>query len=278
MNQYSQRVFLSLAWLVLAGCTSMSVMEQKDGPPDRPVDVSAVPEPVPRHEPYSKYGNPPQYEVFGKTYQVKDSATGYVEQGIASWYGTKFHGKRTSSGEPYDMYAMTAAHKTLPLPTYAEVRNLDNGRTVVVRINDRGPFHDDRIIDLSYAAAHKLGIAERGTGRVEVRAIIPEREAVQAGVQVIAAPRADIPQAERLSPQVYLQVASFSDRENLHRVLGRLLDAAIDRIHILQGSTGENQPVYRLRVGPMADRAAASLIAERLLGLGLGTPYIIVDQ
>jgi rare lipoprotein A len=130
---------------------------------------------VPRAEPKSKYGNPDSYVVFGKRYYTKDSAAGHVERGVASWYGPKFHGRRTSSGEPYNMYAMTAAHKTLPLPTYARVTNLGNGRSAVVKINDRGPFHGDRVIDLSYAAANKLGVVAEGTARVEVRAIDPRR-------------------------------------------------------------------------------------------------------
>ena len=138
---------------------------------------------MPKVESKSKYGNPKSYVVFGKRYYVKDSAKGYVEQGIASWYGTKFHGRRTSSGETYDMYAMTAAHKTLPLPTYARVTNLENGRSVMVKVNDRGPFHQNRIIDLSYSAATRLGIVKTGTGRVEVEAIDPRNYVRQAQQQ-----------------------------------------------------------------------------------------------
>jgi len=133
----------------------------------------AAPDAVPVREPLSAYGNPPEYEVDGVTYHVMDSAKGYEAEGTASWYGEEFQGRRTSSGEPYDMYAMTAAHRTLPLPTYVEVTNLENGRVVVVRVNDRGPFHADRIIDLSYAAARKLGIVGPGTARVRVRALEP---------------------------------------------------------------------------------------------------------
>lgn len=159
-----------LVLLLLAGCSGMA---PRDGGPDRHVDLASVPDAVPRDEPHSRYGNPAHYEVYGKRYHVRDSADGYVERGIASWYGTKFHGRRTSSGEPYDMYRMTAAHKTLPLPTYCRVTNLRNGRSVIVRVNDRGPFHANRIIDLSYVAAAKLGIAANGTGLVEVRALDP---------------------------------------------------------------------------------------------------------
>ena len=143
---------------------------EADSVPDDIPDVDRIPEPVPRDEPRSRYGNR-SYKVLGKRYEVLPSAEGYDEVGIASFYGNKFHGRRTSNLEVYDMYAMTAAHKTLPLPSYARVTNLDNGKSVVVRINDRGPFHAGRIIDLSYAAAVKLGYRDRGTARVEVKGL-----------------------------------------------------------------------------------------------------------
>ena len=138
-----------------------------------PGAADAVPDAVPVEEPRSRYGNPEEYEVLGQTYRVLDSSEGYVAEGLASWYGEEFHGRRTSSGEPYDMYLMTAAHRTLPIPTYVEVTNLENGRVAVVRVNDRGPFHPDRIIDLSYVAARKLDIVGPGTARVRVRAMEP---------------------------------------------------------------------------------------------------------
>jgi len=144
-----------------------------DGAPDVPADVANLPEPVPHAEPLSHYGNRSPYVVLGKTYTVLPSAAGYVERGVASWYGTKFDGRATSNFEPYDLYQFTAAHRTLPLPSYARVTNLDNGRSVIVRINDRGPFHEGRLIDLSYAAAVKLGVNAHGTANVEVRGIDP---------------------------------------------------------------------------------------------------------
>ncbi|MGO4221126.1 septal ring lytic transglycosylase RlpA family protein [Lysobacter sp. TAF61] len=144
-----------------------------DSTPDHVPDVDAIPEPEVTNEPRSAIGNRPSYSVLGKQYRVLDNPKGYVEQGTASYYGQKFHGRRTSNLEVYDMYAFTAAHKTLPLPSFARVTNLDNGKSVVVRVNDRGPFHEGRVIDLSYAAAVKLGITARGTGRVEVRALVP---------------------------------------------------------------------------------------------------------
>src|SRR5690606_8551265 len=149
----------------------------KDSVPDHLPDVDAIPEPEVVAEPRSRYGNRSPYKVLGKSYKVRDSAEGYGETGMASYYGNKFHGRRTSNLEVYDMYAFTAAHKTLPLPSFARVTNLDNGKSVVVRVNDRGPFHDGRIIDLSYAAAVKIGIRDRGTGRVEVVGLSPGENA-----------------------------------------------------------------------------------------------------
>ncbi len=163
--------------LLISGCGTLpngtSFFSQQDSAPAHPVDVSNVANAIPRVEPHSRYGNPASYVVFGQRYYVKKSSLNHIERGVASWYGTKFHGRRTSSGEPYDMLAMTAAHKSLPLPTYAEVTNLKNGRKIIVKINDRGPFKKNRIIDLSYAAAIKLDIARAGTGLVEVRTIDP---------------------------------------------------------------------------------------------------------
>jgi rare lipoprotein A len=150
--------------LALAGC---------GGSPKRGVELDGVPGAQPRVEPKARYGNMKSYVVFGKTYYPKTSSRGHVERGIASWYGPKFHGKKTSSGEPYDMHQWTAAHKTLPLPTYALVTNLENGRHLIVKINDRGPFVGDRIIDLSYAAAKELGVDKKGTALVQVTSIDP---------------------------------------------------------------------------------------------------------
>jgi peptidoglycan lytic transglycosylase len=157
--------------LLAGGCATKAPWTA--GTDRRDVDPDSVPDAVPQVEPYSKYGNPPSYEVYGKRYAVLPSSKGFVQTGTASWYGEDFHGKRASNGETYDMYAMTAAHKELPLPTYARVTNLENGRSVVVRITDRGPFVGDRIIDLSWVAAAKLRLATKGTGLVEVRAIDP---------------------------------------------------------------------------------------------------------
>ena len=168
-----------------------------DGAPDIPADVANPPEPVPHAEPLSHYGNRTPYVVLGKTYAVLPSAIGYIERGVASWYGTKFDGRATSNFEPYDMYQFTAAHRTLPLPSYARVTNLDNGRSVIVRVNDRGPFHEGRLIDLSYAAAVKLGVNVHGTANVEVSGInpdepLPPARAARATTSHAAVPKGDL--------------------------------------------------------------------------------------
>ncbi len=161
----------------------------QDAAPQNSDDVLArlqqLPDPEVKHEAKGKRGNGPVYTVWGKSYQVMDSASGFRQEGLASWYGTKFHGRETSSGEPYDIYKLTAAHKHLPLPTYVRVTNLANGRETIVKVNDRGPFHDDRIIDLSYAAAVKLGFHDQGTSRVRIEVVepeaVPDNYIVQAG-------------------------------------------------------------------------------------------------
>ncbi len=184
--------------VILAGCQGPMVgpaapsASQQDGPPLRAHgDLSKIPDPVPRREPQSKRGNPRTYTVFGKTYQLLDTAEGYDAKGNASWYGRKFHGRTTSSGEPFDMFQLTAAHRSLPIPTYARVTNLNNGQQIVVRINDRGPFHDNRIIDLSYAAAVKLGFHDQGTAPVHVQVVAaaqaPQSAQTSSGVTTSAA-------------------------------------------------------------------------------------------
>lgn len=178
---YSFAVFISLIALLLGGCvkkTAPSFSPGQDGAPRTiPKHLDKVPDATPKVEPLSRYGNrfknSNTYVTGRKRYTVMPTSRGYCAHGLASWYGTKFHGRKTSSGEPYDMYSMTAAHRTLPLPTYARVTNVENGKSIVVKVNDRGPFHSNRIIDLSYVAAHKLGIIGHGTGKVKVESIDP---------------------------------------------------------------------------------------------------------
>jgi len=167
-------LLLVLPFLAACGSTSKKGGYYKDDGPgsNPPSSLSSVADAKPRAEPLNKFANRP-YEVFGKKYVPLASVRPYHQRGIASWYGKKFHGQKTASGEKYDMYAMTAAHPVLPIPSYARVRNVRTGASVIVRINDRGPFHSDRAIDLSYAAAYRLGLIGAGSGEVEIDAIVP---------------------------------------------------------------------------------------------------------
>jgi len=242
-----------------------------NGPAAPPIDVSKIPEPVPKAEPRSRYGNKETYSVLGQTYKLLPDASGYVERGIASWYGNKFHGYMTSSFEPYDMYAFTAAHKTLPLPSYARVTNLDNGKSVVVRINDRGPFHENRLIDLSYAAAVRIGVRPKGTGLVEVRAIDPKHPDSE------PAPPPRVVTAQSSSARIYLQLGAFGDRANAERVAVAARRDGIEPVDIQ--STGVNgHTVHRVRVGPLADVAAADALTPRIEKLGFGQPRVAIER
>lgn len=249
-----------------------------DGAPANPrINPYDVPDAVPRDEPRSKYGNPESYVVAGKTYRVMDSAVGYRETGGASWYGTKFDGRRTSSGEPFDIYKMTAAHKTLPIPAYARVTNLENGRSVVVRINDRGPFHPDRIIDLSWAAAVKLGMDQKGSAKVEVETITPgvSRRAVRMETPEPArpiGPTAVEPADTRPEPAfdysgvAYLQVGAFNDLDNAERQARRLESEGFPQVHV-RSMVVRGQRVHRVLVGPFVSepdlKGARNVLASR---------------
>jgi len=235
------------------------------GPAQAPRDMQTR-DAVPRAEAPSRYGNPPSYVVNGKRYYTLKSSRGFVQRGIASWYGSKFHGRRTSSGEPYDMYRMTAAHKTLPLPSYVEVTNLANGRRTVVRVNDRGPFHDNRVIDLSYAAAKKLGIVAKGTGLVEIRTVGPDYHA--APVRVARAHPGQI--------NFRIQVGAFFERLNAERLYQRLR-AVFGRLALLEQGRSRGRPVYRVQLGPMTDVAQSDRIVDRLLALGLGEQQLVFE-
>lgn len=258
-----------LAAALLAGCSSQGPLETGDYAPPEPRDISGIGDAVPRVEPLSRYGNPPTYVVNGRRYQTLTSSTGYRERGIASWYGNKFHGRRTSSGEIYDLYKMTAAHKTLPLPTYARVTNLRNGRSIIVKINDRGPFHVNRIIDLSYVAAAKLGILEYGTGLVEVEALDPSQPAPTRMA-------AREPPATDDDATLFLQVGAFRNRDNAERLSRKLQDSRLGEIHIQQGSTTSGT-VYRVRIGPLASVDAADRISNSLIALGISDTRVIID-
>jgi rare lipoprotein A len=246
---------------------------ERSAPPPPPANLDAIPDPVPRAEPRSTRGNPVSYEVFGKRYHVLATSEGYKERGVASWYGPDFHARPTSSGEPYDMYAMTAAHKTLPIPAYARVTNLSNGRSVIVRINDRGPFVANRIIDLSYTAAHKLDMWRAGTAFVEVEVITPGSTADLARDITVAAPPAS-PAAVLSGPVLYLQVGAFGVADNAAKLADRLRAAGIDKVGVAApiGATA----LHRVRIGPINDVAAYDAMAERVARLGL-TSHLVTE-
>jgi len=284
------RVALLLAWAaLLAACSSTPKKEsppapsappppsstkyyKDDGPGENPpANLDAIPDAVPRLEPLNRFANRP-YTVLGKDYVPATSLRPYKERGVASWYGRKFHGQKTSNGETYDMYAMTAAHPTLPLPSYARVTNVATGRSVVVRVNDRGPFLHDRIIDLSYAAANRIGTAAKGSGEVIVEAIIPGEGTVVAAsplppvVAAAALRPVEPPQAAAVSVETSggfsVQLGAFQNNVNaqnfLAHVQGQLATAQVEP------KVREAGGLYRVYVGPYPDRDEAKRVADRL--------------
>jgi rare lipoprotein A len=266
--------FLALA---LAACaTTRRPPPPVPGPvpvPPPPADIVRIPDAVPRAEPRSAHGNPPFYDALGRRYFVLPSAEGYDERGVASWYGPAFHGGNTSSGEPYDMYGMTAAHKTLPLPSYARVTSLNNGRSVVVRINDRGPFVANRIIDLSYTAAAKLDMLRDGTAMVEVRALTPGAPEVPAGVMTASVPAPHPPPPA--SAALYVQTGAFADPGNAERELGRLQAAGLASAFVVPPPEGSQ--LYRVRIGPVGSVAEFDALAARLGALGIPDARLVTN-
>jgi len=249
----------------------------QDGGPPIPADVSNLIEPVPVVEPLARYGNRSPYTVLGKTYRLRKSAEGYVERGIASWYGTKFHGRPTSSFEPYDMYKFTAAHKTLPLPSFVRVTNLENGRSLIVRVNDRGPFHRGRIIDLSYAAALRLGVHAKGTAHVEVRTVAaagteqpPPRQVTSQVVKPAASAAATGPGSH------WLQIGSYGLRSNAASVETRLREAGLSNYRSLQVDVG-GRSMWRVQIGPLANITDIDRAQETVRELGFGTPQLVIE-
>ena len=283
--------------LIVAGCFSVS--PRPSSPPATPATATALPAPpvapesvpdaLPRVEPRSIYGNPPFYDQFGKRYVVLGSATNYVERGVASWYGPGFHAARTSTHEQYDMYGMTAAHKTLPLPCYVRVTNLQNGRSVVVRVNDRGPFVANRIIDLSYTAAAKLDMLRGGTAMVEVRALDPAQPAENLGTPLyVSAPLAPLapaapppvsPPPSPASPagaNLYVQAGAFADPANAERLLAQLRAASFANAFIRE-NTLAGRRLYRVRIGPVADVAGFDRVVAALESAGVHDAHLALD-
>jgi rare lipoprotein A len=257
-----------LCALILSGCSIANRRPPPTAPPEvvppPPANVDTTADAIPRREPRSAHGNPPFYKVLGKRYVVLATEDGYLERGVASWYGPTFHGENTSNGEKYNMYGMTAAHKTLPLPCYARVTNLKNGRSIVVRINDRGPFVANRLIDLSYTAASKLDMLKEGTTLVEVRAL------------TVQEPDDLTRSAEAPPPALYVQVGAFADQNNAQHVLDRLHTNGLPGAFILAPPDGK-PPLYRVRLGPVNTVPEFDGLAARLKGLGYPDARLATD-
>ncbi len=242
------RVWALALALLLGACSGGRYSMKNDANPDSvPPGILNTPDAVPKVEPRSRGGNPKSYEVLDRTYFVLQSSEGYKERGGASWYGAKFHGHKTSNGETYDMFAMTAAHKTLPLPTYVRVTHLGNGRSVVVRVNDRGPFHSQRIIDLSYTAAAKLDMIGSGSAQVEVEAINPSLPAIAR------------------EPERFLEVGSFDDPISAVALREQIADLGLGHAEIRSTDLGDEGPQqHRVLLGPFSSRSALDHARQRL--------------
>ncbi|AWF82496.1 septal ring lytic transglycosylase RlpA family lipoprotein [Microbulbifer sp. A4B17] len=291
MFQCKARWGVALAVLLLAACSGPQPKPQKskntkepdfnsvkDSGPSAPVNMQAAPEPIPVREPIGDAGNKSPYKVNGVTYRVRDDVKGYKEVGQASWYGTKFHGRRTANGEVYNMYAMSAAHKTLPLPSYAKVTNLDNGRSIIVRVNDRGPFVHGRIIDLSYTAAQKLGYIDKGIARVEVEALDPA--SLPAANEVLANSDGTAGLAEdttiKLPDNTYLQVGAYSSSVQAQEIRAQLA-AAIDYPVAVSSVQRGGKTFYRVRIGPLTQQRALATARETVEQKRFGQPQVVYD-
>jgi rare lipoprotein A len=282
---------LLVALLTLAGCASQPEQEPpaapvaaptptapvslKDGTPPFRAEILTMPEALPRPEPVTQAGNKSPYSVLGSTYRVTPVRPGFRERGLASWYGTKFHGQYTSNGEPYDVYTMTAAHKTLPIPCYVRVTNLENGRRLVLRVNDRGPFHDGRVMDLSYAAAYRLGYADKGTALIEYEVLDPNAPEWLAKRRAVAGD-ARVAAAQPAVRKTYLQAGAFRSMDgarSLQQTLASLLgqDVSIHR------SSASADPWFRVRVGPLESTEALHDAQRRLAAVSLGAAQVVTE-
>ena len=265
------------AALLLGACAQFP---SQDHGPAYPVDVSQIPNALPQYVTPSRYGNTSPYTVNGETYTLLPSCAGYHERGIASWYGTKFQGGQTSDGDTYDMFAMTAASKVLPLPCYVRVTNLQNDKSVIVKVNDRGPFVANRIIDLSYAAAARIGMLGTGTALVDVAAVTPGEPVPPAGPGSNLPPPGGSPSVKAatgnaVQPQLFVQVGAFATESNATRVLSRLRAASVGPAFILAESQS-GVTLYKVRIGPIPDVSHVDSLTARLATLGFGDAQVVI--
>lgn len=267
----SKNLLLIVVVFLTAGCSKVGVVDLVSNPDDdRAPDVAVskeevanTPNAVPKYEVPCRTGNPSSYTVFGVKYKPLKSADGFKQKGIASWYGQKFHGRKTSCGEPYDMYAMTAAHKTLPLPSYVEVTNLDNNKKVVVRVNDRGPFHEGRIIDLSYVAAIKLGYQGKGVAPVKIRV-------VQAGESFSGNNK---PEVKKSVGTIMLQAGAFASEDNARDLQGQLINILSSELDI-SVSMNTQGTLHLVKIGGFVSKDAANLVIDKVVNAGFNKPFI----
>ena len=285
MNTRVFRILYLMAILaVIDACSSASPPPAKnpnagrysimqDRAPEKPIDIINIPEVVPEPVVRTIAGNRSPYTVLGKSYFVLSSEEGYSERGIASWYGEKFHGHKTSNGEVFDMYQVSAAHKSLPIPSFLRVTNLDNNRSIIVRVNDRGPFHGSRIIDLSYAAALKLGYADIGTARVQLDAIITEKLSSDSVSRGNIEPKALSSVSRVLIKNQYLQIAALSSRESATELLANVEEVIDEPVFINTMKDPSGKTLYRVRVGPIGDPVELENISRKLMAADFGMPY-----
>lgn len=261
-------VFAEMITMLLVGCSTPMV---KDSPPSGTIDVSKIPNAVP--QPHYDVLKRSSYQLGGISYQPMATAVGFRQEGTASWYGTKFHGRKTANGETYNLYAMTAAHKTLPLPSYVRVTNKANGRSVVLRVNDRGPFHGDRIIDLSYVAAQKLGFHNKGTASVVVEGI----DTFAMVLQDAQAPAAGRRQTTKVPPVlIYVQVAALSNRADA-LALQKRLQSLVEQSVFVMPQAKENNKLYRVRVGPLVKRSDAIKLGDLLVNASFERGHLVFE-
>jgi rare lipoprotein A len=241
------------------------------------VDLSIIPEVIPQPINRTMAGNRSPYTVLGKSYQVLPTEEGYNESGVASWYGEKFHGHKTSNGEVFDMYQVSAAHKSLPIPSFLRVTNLDNNRSIVVRVNDRGPFHGDRVIDLSYAAALKLGYADRGTARVQLESIVASGAFRDRGVSATTSAAGNENLRVSSSSSKYLQVGAFSELSTAQEVSTKVEEITSLPVFIRTVNISKSRKLHRVRVGPISDSGQIQRVSESVVAANLGSPYTVTE-
>ena len=284
MNTRVFRILYLMAILaVIDACSSASPPTAKnpnagrysimqDRAPEKSIDIINIPEVVPEPVVRTIAGNRSPYTVLGKSYFVLPSEEGYSERGIAAWYGEKFHGHKTSNGEVFDMYQVAAAHKSLPIPSFLRVTNLENNRSIIVRVNDRGPFHGNRIIDLSYAAALKLGYADIGTARVQLDAIITEKLSSDSVSRGNIEPKA-LSSVSRVLKDQYLQIAALSSRASATELLANVEEVIDEPVFINTMKDPSGKTLYRVRVGPIGDPVELENISRKLVAADFGMPY-----